>query len=69
MTFMATALNTDSPCKLICTLDIISGVCKGCGRTRADIAGWTRYSDAQKAFSNIEAGKRLAAYEAQQDET
>jgi len=51
--------NIESPCKLICTLDIASGVCTGCGRTRADIAGWTRYSDAQRAFANIEAAKRL----------
>ena len=60
---MASNLNTDSPCKLICTLDIVSSVCKGCGRTRDDIAQWTQYSDAQKAFSNIEAKKRLKAYD------
>jgi len=60
---MTSVLNTESPCKLICTLDITSGVCMGCGRTRADIAGWTRYSSAQRAFANIEAKKRLRDYE------
>jgi len=58
-------LNTpevESPCKLICTLDITSGVCTGCGRTREDIASWTRYSNAQRAFANIEAKKRLRNY-------
>ncbi len=55
-------LTTESPCKLICTLDITAGVCTGCGRTRADIAQWTSYSDAQRAFSNIEASKRMKAF-------
>lgn len=56
---MSAAPNIESPCKLICTLDIVAGVCTGCGRTRADIAGWTGYSPAQKAFANIEAENRL----------
>jgi len=53
---------TDSPCKLICTLDISAGVCTGCGRTREDIAGWMSYSRAQRAFANIEAEKRMQDY-------
>lgn len=56
---MTGKLNTESPCKLICTLDITSGVCTACGRTRADIAGWINYSLAQRAFANIEAEKRM----------
>ncbi len=60
---MTSPLNTESPCVLICALDITSGVCTGCGRTRGDIAQWTRYSDAQRAFSNIEASKRMKAFE------
>jgi len=59
---MSGALNTDSPCKLICTLDIMAGVCSACGRTRDDIAGWMNYSPAQKALANIEAKKRLLNY-------
>jgi len=54
--------NTDSPCKLICTLDISEGVCTACGRTRDDIASWSTYSQAQRAFANIEATKRLQQY-------
>lgn len=61
---MTGALNIDSPCKLICTLDITQGVCTGCGRTRNDIAGWSTYSAAQKAFANIEAKKRMRVIEA-----
>ncbi|MBM3552020.1 MAG: DUF1289 domain-containing protein [Alphaproteobacteria bacterium] len=38
----------DSPCVKICELDR-DDVCVGCGRTRAEIAGWTSMSDAQKA--------------------
>jgi len=60
---MTSTPDIDSPCKLICTLDITSGVCTGCGRTREDVARWTRYSRAQKAFANIEAKKRLKGIE------
>jgi len=59
---MSSAPDIESPCKLICTLDITEGVCTGCGRTRADIAGWTQYSRAQRAFANIEAAERLKRY-------
>jgi predicted Fe-S protein YdhL (DUF1289 family) len=38
----------DSPCVKICELDQ-DGVCVGCGRTRAEIAGWTSMSEAQQA--------------------
>ena len=55
--------NIESPCRQICTLDISSGVCMGCGRTRSDIAQWTQYSKAQRAFANIEAAKRLKGFE------
>jgi len=60
---MSSAPKTESPCKLICTLDISEGVCTGCGRTRADIAGWSTYSQAQRAFANIEAEKRMRIYD------
>jgi len=61
---MSANIDTDSPCKLICTLDITSGICTGCGRTRQDIAGWINYSRAQRAFANIEAAKRMQAFNA-----
>lgn len=50
----------DSPCVKICELDR-DDVCVGCGRTRAEIAGWTSMSDAQKAKVVEQAGRRLAA--------
>lgn len=62
---MTANIDTDSPCKLICTLDISSGVCTGCGRTREDIAGWIGYSSAQRAFANIEAARRMRDFDAE----
>ena len=48
-----------SPCKLICELDLEKSLCKGCGRSREEIAKWTRYSDAQRAFIMTELEARL----------
>ena len=48
-----------SPCKLICELDLEKGLCKGCGRSREETANWTRYSDAQRAFIMTELEERL----------
>jgi predicted Fe-S protein YdhL (DUF1289 family) len=31
----------ESPCVLVCTLDLETGWCLGCGRTRDEIARWT----------------------------
>ena len=47
------------PCKLICELDLEKSLCKGCGRSREEIAKWTRYSDAQRAFIMTELEGRL----------
>ena len=30
----------ETPCILVCTIDMASGYCVGCGRTRAEIASW-----------------------------
>lgn len=30
----------ESPCILVCVIDENSGYCRGCGRTRNEIAGW-----------------------------
>jgi len=46
-------------CKLICELDLEQGLCKGCGRSREEIARWTRYSDVQRAFIMTELEGRL----------
>ena len=56
---LSQAPDIQSPCKLICELDLEKGLCKGCGRSREEIALWTGYSDAQRAFIMTELEGRL----------
>lgn len=37
-----------SPCIEVCRMSPDTGYCEGCGRTIAEIAAWSEYSDAQK---------------------
>jgi len=37
-----------SPCILVCSIDLTSGLCFGCGRTREEIAGWIAMSDEER---------------------
>ncbi|GEO83085.1 MULTISPECIES: DUF1289 domain-containing protein [Alphaproteobacteria] len=38
----------ESPCTLVCSIDMKTGYCFGCGRTRDEIAGWMSYSDGER---------------------
>jgi predicted Fe-S protein YdhL (DUF1289 family) len=38
-----------SPCILVCSIDMNTGYCFGCGRTRDEIASWMSFSDAQRS--------------------
>jgi hypothetical protein len=38
-----------TPCVNVCVVDGESGLCLGCYRTLAEVAGWTRFSDAERA--------------------
>jgi predicted Fe-S protein YdhL (DUF1289 family) len=38
-----------SPCVNICTIDPATSRCRGCARTRDEIARWTRMTDAERA--------------------
>ena len=38
------ALSIESPCILVCSIDMKTGYCFGCGRTRDEIAGWIEMS-------------------------
>ena len=38
----------ESPCILVCSIDMTTGYCFGCGRTRDEIGGWMSYSDQQR---------------------
>lgn len=37
-----------SPCTLVCSIDLKTGYCFGCGRTRDEIAGWMDYTDTER---------------------
>lgn len=37
-----------SPCTLVCSIDLKTGFCFGCGRTRDEIAGWMDYTDTER---------------------
>jgi predicted Fe-S protein YdhL (DUF1289 family) len=50
-----------SPCIRLCTLDPETSTCLGCGRTLAEIAGWTRYSEAERDAIMAALPARLAA--------
>ncbi len=38
-----------TPCVQVCAVDGASGLCLGCFRTLKEIAGWGRFSDAERA--------------------
>ena len=44
----AMARDLPSPCSSICRMDPATGLCEGCLRTIAEIAGWSRMDDAGK---------------------
>jgi uncharacterized protein len=40
--------HVSSPCTSVCTIDPASGLCAGCYRTLAEIAGWIELGDDAK---------------------
>jgi predicted Fe-S protein YdhL (DUF1289 family) len=38
-----------TPCVQVCVMDDESGLCLGCCRTLAEVAGWIRLMDAERA--------------------
>lgn len=38
----------ESPCILVCSIDMKTGYCFGCGRTRAEIAAWMTMSGEER---------------------
>lgn len=38
-----------TPCVQVCVMDDESGLCLGCLRTLAEVAGWSRFTDAERA--------------------
>ena len=42
------ASKPSSPCTKVCVLDDATGLCRGCGRTRGEIAAWGLLSEAER---------------------
>jgi uncharacterized protein len=38
-----------TPCILVCSIDMNTGYCFGCGRTGEEIGEWTLFSDEQRS--------------------
>jgi len=38
----------ESPCTKVCEIDPADGLCRGCRRTRHEIARWGSYSDEER---------------------
>lgn len=51
----------ESPCEKICIVDPAGGLCRGCGRSLAEIERWTTYSDGERRRVMAELPARLAA--------
>lgn len=53
----------ESPCILVCSIDMESGFCHGCGRTTHEIGAWSMYSDEQRRQLMEELPARVATLE------
>ncbi len=38
----------ETPCILVCSIDIKTGFCFGCGRTRDEIGAWSLYTSEER---------------------
>jgi len=56
-------MSIESPCILICSMDMKSGYCFGCGRTRDEISGWMDYSPETRREVMAELPARLETVE------
>jgi predicted Fe-S protein YdhL (DUF1289 family) len=53
----------ESPCILVCAIDVKTGYCFGCGRTRQEIAAWLEMSPTQRRATMALLPARLEAVE------
>jgi len=51
----------ETPCVDVCEIDRESGLCRGCGRTIPEIAGWASMSSAERRRIMSELTDRKAA--------
>jgi uncharacterized protein len=55
-----------SPCNKVCTVDPISRLCIGCGRTLAEIGSWIGLSDEERDRIMSDLPRRLSAFQKRQ---
>ena len=53
----------ESPCILVCSIDMKTGFCFGCGRTRDEIAGWIAMAPEVRRAVTAELPARLETVE------
>ena len=53
----------ESPCILVCSIDMKTGYCFGCGRTREEIGAWTAMTPEARHEVMEELPARLATVE------
>lgn len=53
----------ESPCILVCSIDIKTGYCFGCGRTREEISSWIEMTPQTRRAVMEELPARLATVE------
>jgi predicted Fe-S protein YdhL (DUF1289 family) len=51
----------ETPCTKVCVVDPVSGLCRGCGRSLAEIASWTSLSAEERRRVMAELPNRMAA--------
>lgn len=50
----------ETPCNEVCAIDPAFGLCIGCGRTAAEIAGWIGFTPAERRAIMADLPQRLA---------
>lgn len=53
----------ESPCILVCSIDMKTGFCFGCGRTRDEIGGWIAMTSEMRRAVMAELPARLETVE------
>ncbi|HHI82030.1 MAG TPA: DUF1289 domain-containing protein [Rhizobiales bacterium] len=51
----------ETPCQNVCVIDTQSGLCIGCGRSRAEISGWLAMSRTERAQIMATLDERMTA--------
>jgi Predicted Fe-S protein len=56
-------MTVESPCILVCSIDMKTGYCFGCGRTGDEIAAWLDFTPEERRRVMAELPARLATVE------